>query len=172
MLSSKLLLLTLCFGVVLTRWERNNASIESLEVQITNLQRQLQGYDELKEKIDRDEIAIGWNNQHVSELNDRREELSSSLAHMSEAFKRGAHNLKDNNKEMSRALSALHDHNVKLREQDMQTIHQLEEESVNAHVKVNHEHAENVVLKEILDDMRSLLNKAAGGSGKERLRGA
>lgn len=175
MLSSKILLLisSLCFSMILLRWEREDQpSIKSLETQLTNLQRQLQGFDSLKNDLIRHEIAIGWDNQHLSELKDRRAELSSSLAHMSEAFKRGASNMKGSNQEMARALEALHSHHVKLREEDMITINHLEEESVNAHARAKREHEEMIALKDILGEMEQLLDAQKSSTvSREGLRG-
>lgn len=92
MLGSKVLLLIpcLCFGVIVLKWKQSGEpSIASLEMQLSNLQRQLQGFDKLKEDYVREEIELGWDRQHLTELKDRRAELSNSLAQMSDAFKEG-----------------------------------------------------------------------------------
>lgn len=160
MLNSKILLLIPCclFGALLIRRERGDPSIRFLKMQITNLQRQLQGYDDLKREYERDEIEIGWANQHLSELRDRKAEISNSLTRGTETLKEYSSGLNASNKQMARYLSALHEYNIQTREKEMQEIHRLEQESISAHRKANHAHAENMVLKEILVEMQSLLD--------------
>jgi chromosome segregation ATPase len=176
MLNSKLLLLIpcFCFGIIVLKWEqRGEPSIASLEMQLTNIQRQLQGFDRLKEDYIREEIELGWEKQHLTELKDRRAELSTSLAHMSDTFKKNARNLEDNNSEMARALAAMHEHNMKMKENDMKTIQHLKKEAAIVHEKVDHERDENSDLKEILDEIRSLLDiQKANAVTNEGLRGS
>jgi DNA repair exonuclease SbcCD ATPase subunit len=176
MLGSKVLLLIpcLCFGVIVLKWKQSGEpSIASLEMQLSNLQRQLQGFDKLKEDYVREEIELGWDRQHLTELKDRRAELSNSLAQMSDAFKEGARNLRDNNSEMARALAAMHAHNVKMRTNDMKTIQHLKDEAAIVHEKVHHEREENADLKEILGEIRSLLDiEKANAVTQEGLRGS
>lgn len=175
MLSSKLLLLIpcLCFGVILNRWESNDKpSTKDLKLQLTNLQRQLKDFESLKEDYVRDKIEEVWGNQHLSELKDRRATLSDSLAHMSEAFKHSAGALKDSNKHMSDYVSSIMQHNSEMREQDVKIVHQLEEQSAKVHEQVDHELEEHAVLKEILDEMRHLLDvQKSNDATREGLRG-
>ena len=177
MLNSKFFLLfvsCLCIGCVfVARESRDDPTIKTLELQLKDLHRQLEGLDEIREDLIRDEIEEGWNKQHLAELKDRRAELSSNLKHMSETFKESANNLKDNNKEMARYLAAMHEHNTKLREKEALVVHQLDEESSKAHEKVHLEHEENAALKEILSEMRQLLDiEKSKAVTREGIRGA
>ena len=174
MLSSKLLLLTLCLCVLLLRWKINyEPSITALEMQRTGLQRQLQGYGDLKEEYVRNEIELRWDRQHLAELNDRRTALRKSLMHMSESFERDTDGLKKSNEHMARHLAALQERSDEAKNKDLQIIHQIEEQTADAHRRANHEHAENMVLKEILSEMQSLLDiENAKAVTKEKLRGA
>ena len=162
----------LCLGVILMTWERGDPSILDLEIQIRTLQRQLQGYDKLKEEYDRDKIEIGWDLQHMEELKERKYEISNSLTRMTETFKNKESSLKEGNEQMARYLAALHEHNAQSKKKDMQTLQRLKEESDSAHRKANHEHAENMVLKEILREMQSLLDiEKANVFTQDRIRG-
>lgn len=142
-------------------------------MQRTGLQRQLQGYGDLKEEYVRDEIELRWDRQHLAELNDRRTALSKSLMHMSESFERDTDGLKKSNEHMARHLAALQEHGDEAKNKDLQIIHQIEEQTADAHRRANHEHAENMVLKEILSEMQSLLDiENAKTVTTEKLRGA
>ena len=171
MFSSKALLLfpCLCFCVILYRWE---SSDEDLKLQLTSLRRQLEDFDNLKEEYIRDLIEETWDSQHLSELDDRRATLSGSLAQMSEAFKHSAGALKENNKHMSENLSSIMKHNSEMREQDAQIVHQLEAQSREVHEQVNQKLEVHAALKEILDEMRHLLDVQESNDAKrEGVRG-
>eukprot|EP00804_Cyclotella_cryptica_P004191 CCRYP_014554-RA/>CCRYP_014554-RA protein AED:0.35 eAED:0.35 QI:0/-1/0/1/-1/1/1/0/179 len=173
MATSKLFLIPfLLFAIVLLGWGTsllsfNEPSLASLQKQILNLQRDLRGFDKMKEEYVREEIEIIWDKQHLLELNDQQSELNTNLSHLTESFKQEASALRDNRHQMDRALSALHDSNDQMRSQDMEVLRRLDEESGKAHEKMHEEHQEHVVLEDILGEMRQLLDIQRSG-----LRGA
>jgi len=173
MMSSKVLLAPcLIFAVLILGWSTSllsfdEPSLGTLQNQIQNLQRDLRGFDKMKDEYIREEIEIVWDKQHLLELNEQQSELNRDLSHLSESFEQEASALRDNQRQMNRALSALHESNDKMRAQDMEVLKRLDEESGKAQEKMHEEHQEHVVLQDILGEMRQLLDVQ-----RSRLRGA
>jgi uncharacterized protein YPO0396 len=55
-----------------------------MTARLNSLQQQLQGFDQLKDSIARNEIELGWNKQHLAEIEDRKKVLNRNTRHMSE----------------------------------------------------------------------------------------
>ncbi|KAL7490079.1 hypothetical protein ACHAW6_015806 [Cyclotella cf. meneghiniana] len=172
-MSSKLLFAPcLVFAVLILGWSTSllssdEPSLATLQNQIRNLQRDLWGFDKMKDEYIREEIEITWDKQHLHELNEQQSELTRDLSHLSQSFEQEASALRDNQRQMNRALSALHESNDKMRSRDMEVLKRLDEESGKAQEKMHQEHEEHVVLQDILGEMRQLLD-----IHRSRLRGA
>lgn len=172
-MSSKLLFAPcLVFAVLILGWSTSllssdEPSLATLQNQIRNLQRDLRGFDKMKDEYIREEIEIIWDKQHLHELNEQQSELTRDLSHLSQSFEQESSALRDNQRQMNRALSALHESNDKMRGRDMEVLKRLDEESGKAQEKMHQEHEEHVVLEDILGEMRQLLDIQ-----RSRLRGA
>ncbi|KAL7482395.1 hypothetical protein ACHAW6_008069 [Cyclotella cf. meneghiniana] len=169
-MSSSKLLLAPCvvFALIVLGWSTSllsfdEPSVASLQNQINNLQRDLQGFDKMKEEYIHEEIELAWEKQHLSELNEQQSELNSGLSHLTESFKQEVSAQRDNQRQISRALSSLHESNQKMRARDMRVLRELNEESLKAHGKLNEEHQEYVVLNDVLGEMRQLLEIQRSG---------
>jgi hypothetical protein len=121
----------------------------------------------MKEEYIRDEIELSWDQQHLKQLNEQQAQLNGGLVQMAESFKQESIALRNNQKEMNKALSELRASNYRKREQDMDLLRQLSEESAKVHQKEDYEHRQNLVLKDILGEMKLLLNV----DKEKRLRG-
>jgi hypothetical protein len=164
MLSSKLLIVpSLCFAAILLGWSLSllslgGPSINSLENQISSLRRELQGFDEMKEEYIWDEIELSWDQQHLQQLNEQQAQLNGGFSTNGRVFQTRPIALRNNQKEMNKALSELRASNYRKREQDMDLLRHFSEESAKVHQKVDYEHRQNLVLKDILGKMKLLLD--------------
>ena len=89
MSTSKLLFAPcLLFAVILIGWSTslfsNEPSIRSLENQVSNLRRKLQGYEDMKEQNIRDGIEIIWDQQHLHEVKEQEAELTSNVERLTQ----------------------------------------------------------------------------------------
>jgi chromosome segregation ATPase len=153
-MSSKLLLLIpcLCFGVICLRWVNDDSSIKPLKAQLADLQQQLQGFEELKEEFVRHRIELSWEEQHLAEIEDQRQDLHTKIVHIAEGVDESKHEQMLN----ERWLSAWND---KVKGKDAEMVRQqLEESLAFEKVKVNEAREKNAALRGLLRELRILLS--------------
>jgi chromosome segregation ATPase len=142
-----------CFGVFYLGRVKVDPSIKSLKAQLADLQQQLQGFEELNEKLARSEIEIGWEKQHVLELEHRKKELSRKIVRTSDDID----DFKHDNAQMERWLLALRQQNERVKQKDDIRIQHLQEELSANRKEVNDAQKNNAALREVLHELRSLL---------------
>ena len=136
----------------------NEPNIRALENQISNLRRELVGYEEMKDHHMRDEIELSWDQQHLRELHEQEEAVIRNVERMTETHEKKTRHLRSNHEEMNRAILSTQENNDRMRQQDSEMLTRLGKEATRAEEKALEEHEFNLVLNDILDEMRYLLN--------------
>jgi hypothetical protein len=163
MTTSKLLFAPcLLFAIIIVGWSTslmsNEPNIRALENQISNLRRELVGYEEMKDHHMRDEIELSWDQQHLRELHEQEEAVIRNVERMTETHEKKTRHLRSNHEEMNRAILSTQENNDRMRQQDSEMLTRLGKEATRAEEKALEEHEFNLVLNDILDEMRYLLN--------------
>jgi hypothetical protein len=158
MLSSWLLFFPcLLFVIVLVGWSAELISTRSLEEQIAGLRRELEGYDEMKEQLIRNEIELSWDRQHLQELKNRESEINSSIEMMTEVHEQIENAMREKNEDYVNYRFRMEEKMDTVRQQNREALMRLEEQRQNARLAADQEHEFNIVLHDILDELRELL---------------
>eukprot|EP01082_Thalassiosira_pseudonana_P003902 g2495.t1 g2495 contig12:234265-234945(+) len=140
-------ILAVCFVFVLLKGSTSFHSKPITLDQISKLKNDLDSFNRLKKSFVDDELELGWDRQHISELETNIHGIENTLKQVSRKFREEEEELMEKNKQMNEVLQTAFQQNVNAQKLDHEAMAQLSRKISETYSQLDKEHRENTELR-------------------------
>lgn len=115
--------------------------------QISKLKNDLDSFNRLKKSFVDDELELGWERQHISELETNIHGIENTLKQVSRKFREEEEELMEKNKQMNEVLQTAFQQNVNAQKLDHEAMAKLSRTISETYSQLDKEHRENTELR-------------------------